>query len=375
MPRSPRSPIFRALRILTRLARNPIESFLHRQLRPLVKKILLPLLLGTLASSSVSHAANPLVRDVFTADPAARVYGDRLYIYTSHDEPDTTYFDMYDWRLVSTDDLATWTSHGKIFDLKGFAWAEKWAWAPDAIAANGKYYLFLPTDRARIGVAVGDSPTGPFRDAIGAPLLDKATMPELGPEPIDPAVFLNDDGTAWLFLGCRQLKVVKLEASLTKLAGPVQDVVLLDPQGKPLPVAPPDVQPQLPMSFGEAPFLFRRGATCYLVYSNGWAKTSTLVYATGNSPTGPFTYAGEVMKRVNSVTHHGSVVEFRGRWFIAYHTSDRTHGNTFRRDVCLDELTFDADGKIIPVVATMTGPTPLPPRAVSTAAPPTAVKP
>jgi hypothetical protein len=107
------------------------------------------------------HGRQPHRHPLFTADPAARVFGDRLYVYTSHDEKDATYFDMFDWRLFSTADLATWQDHGSIFGLKGFAWAEKWAWAPDAVHANGKYYLFLPTDRARIGVAVGDSPQRP----------------------------------------------------------------------------------------------------------------------------------------------------------------------------------------------------------------------
>ena len=312
-----------------------------------------------LFTSAVFGTGNPIAPQLFTADPAARVFGDRLYIYTSHDEPDSTYFDMYDWRLYSTADLGSWQDHGSIFNLKGLPWAEKWAWAPDAIQANGKYYLFLPVDRAKIGVAVGDKPEGPFHDAIGHALIDKATMPEVGPEPIDPAVLVDDDGQTYLFFGCRQLKVVKLAASLTKLAGPVQSVTILDPQGNPTAVAAPDIQPELPMSFGEAPFLFKREGKYYLVYSNGWAPASTLVYATGNSPTGPFTYEGEVMKHVNCVTHHGSVVNFKGKWVVIYHTSDISHGNTHRRNVCVDELTFGADGKIIPVVATLKGPTPV----------------
>lgn len=326
-----------------------------------LRVLLLPLALLVPALGAADTAAgNPIVRHLFTADPAARVFGDRLYVYTSHDEADSTYFDMFDWRLFSTADLATWRDHGSVFGLKDFKWAEKWAWAPDAVHAHGKYFLFLPTDRARIGVAVGDQPEGPFRDAIGAPLLDKATTPETGPEPIDPALLIDDDGQTYLFFGCRQLRVAKLDASLTKLAGPVQPVTLLDPSGNPLPVAPPDKQPALPMGYGEAPFLFKRGGRYYFVYSNGWAKESTLVYATGTSPTGPFTYAGEVMKHVNCVTHHGSVVEFRGKWYVVYHTSDLSNGNTFRRGVCIDELTFDHTGKIIPVVATKSGPAALP---------------
>jgi len=305
-------------------------------------------------------AANPVTTDLFTADPAARVFGGRIYLYTSHDEKDATYFDMWDWRLFSTADLATWQDHGSVFQVKGFAWAKQYAWAPDAIAANGKYYLFLPVDRNKIGVAVAETPAGPFQDAIGAPLIDFATMPEAGREPIDPALFTDDDGSTWLYFGCRQPMVVKLDPALTKLAGPLQPVVLLDPAGRPIPQALPEKQPALPMGYGEAPTVFKRGGKYYYVYSNGWARESTLVYATGNSPAGPFTYRGEVMKRVPSVTHHGSVVSFHGKWYVFYHTSEISGGNTFRRGVCVDELTFAADGSIIPVTASRSGPLPAP---------------
>jgi arabinoxylan arabinofuranohydrolase len=304
----------------------------------------------------LSAAGNPITRDIYTADPTAKVFNGRIYLYTSHDEKNATYFDMFDWRLFSTADLATWQDHGSVFQLKGFAWARQYAWAPDAIAANGKYYLFLPTDRTKIGVAVADAPAGPFVDAIGAPLIDYATLPAAGREPIDPALFTDDDGTTWLYFGCRQPMVVKLDPSLTKLAGPLQDVVLLDPSGRPVSRALPDKQPALPMGYGEAPVVFKRAGKYYYVYSNGWAKESTLVYALGDSPAGPFTYAGEVMKHVPCVTHHGSIIEFRGKWYVFYHTSELSGGNTFRRAVCVDELTFAPDGMIIPVVATSSGP-------------------
>jgi beta-xylosidase len=297
-------------------------------------------------------AANPLVRHLFTADPAARVFGDRLYVYTSHDQNDATYYDMVDWWLFSTDDLVTWKDHGAVFQLKGFAWAKKFAWAPDALSANGKYYLFLPTDRNKIGVAVADTPAGPFKDAIGAPLIDYATMPEAGSEPIDPALYTDNDGSTWLYFGCRQPMVVKLDRSMTKLAGPLRQIVILDPSGQPVPRAKPDQQPPIPMGYGEAPSMFKRDGRYYFVYSNGWAKDSTLVYAIGDSPAGPFTYQGKVMNHVACSTHHGMVGEFRGKWYVFYHTAELSGSNGFRRSVCVDELTFAPDGQIIPVTAT-----------------------
>jgi beta-xylosidase len=311
-----------------------------------------------LLAPAAATGGNPIVTDLFTADPEARVFGDRLYVYTSHDLPEATYWDMIDWRLLSTTDLVHWQDHGAIFSLKGFSWAKQWAWAPDCVRANGKYYLFLPVDRTKIGVAIADLPTGPFKDAIGKPLLDNRTMPEAGAEPIDPAVLIDDDGQAYLYFGCRNARVVKLDPSLTRFAGPIETVRLVDDQGKPIPVAAPDTNPVLPQGYGEAPFIFKRAGRYYFVYSNGWAPESTQVYAIGDSPLGPFTYAGKVMEHAASVTQHGSVVEFRGKWYVFYHTSDLSNGNSFRRSVCVDELTFAPDGKINTVTPTKTGPLP-----------------
>ena len=107
---------------------------------------------------------NPLVKHMFTADPSARVFNDRLYVYTSHDEDTATYFNMQNWHAFSSKDLNNWVDHGPIFSLEDIEWADKWAWAPDAIERNGKYYFYYPVERSKIGVAVSDRPTGPFVD-------------------------------------------------------------------------------------------------------------------------------------------------------------------------------------------------------------------
>ena len=322
-------------------------------------KFSLLLLLGSSLVSSVVADGNPLVTNIFTADPTGRVFDGRLYVYTSHDEADATYWDMVDWRLLSTADLVTWKDHGSIFGVKDFAWATHWAWAPDCVQANGKYYLFLPVDRTKIGVAVGDRPEGPFKDAIGKPLIDNATLPDAGPEPIDPAVLQDDDGQTYLYFGCRKPEVVKLKPSLTELAGDLQTVSFLDAQGKPVPLAAPGKDPVLPEGYGEAPFVFKRAGKYYFVYSDGWAPTATQVYAIGDNPVGPFTYAGKVMEHAASVTQHGSVVQFKGKWYVLYHTSELSNGNTFRRSVCIDELTFDTNGRINTVTPTKNGPAPV----------------
>jgi len=316
------------------------------------------LLLGSSLVSSAMAGGNPLVTNIFTADPSGRVFNGRLYVYTSHDLPDATYWDMVDWRLLSTADLVTWKDHGSIFGVKDFAWATHWAWAPDCVESHGKYYLFLPVDRTQIGVAVGDKPEGPFKDAIGKPLIDNAVLPDAGPEPIDPAVLQDDDGQTYLYFGCRKPEVVKLRPSLTELAGGLQTISLLDAQGKPIPLAEPGKDPVLPEGYGEAPFAFKRAGKYYFVYSDGWAPTATQVYAIGDHPMGPFTYAGKVMEHAASITQHGSVVQFKGKWYVFYHTSELSNGNAFRRSVCIDELTFGANGRINTVTPTKNGPAP-----------------
>src|ERR1700690_1342397 len=202
-----------------------------------LRKCILLLLLGSSLISSIALAGNPLVTNIFTADPTGRVFDGRLYVYTSHDLPDATYWDMVDWRLLSTADLVTWKDHGPIFRVNDFAWATHWAWAPDCVESNGKYYLFLPVDRTKIGVAVGDRPEGPFKDAIGKPLIDGTSTKRGGPEPIDPAVLQDDDGQTYLYFGCRQPRVVKLKPSLTELAGELHTVAFLDAQEKAVPLA------------------------------------------------------------------------------------------------------------------------------------------
>ena len=318
-------------------------------------------LLAGLFLTTLAAAENPLVKNVFTADPEAHAFGDRLYVYTSHDQPNATYWDMTDWRLLSTADMVTWKDHGNIFSLKDFAWAAKWAWAPGCVTANGKYYLFLPVDRARIGVAVADSPEGPFKDAIGKPLIDNKLMPDAGEEPIDPTILTDDDGQSYLYFASRSLRVVKLDPSMTKLAGPLQNVAFLDAQGKPVPTAASGKQPVLPEGYGEGPFIFKRLKKYYLVYSNGWDRTSSQVYAMADNPLGPFTYAGKVMEHVPGNTQHGSIAQFHDKWYVFYHTNELSNGNNFRRCVCVDELTFDKDGKINTVTATKQGPAPLTP--------------
>ncbi|MBK3517095.1 family 43 glycosylhydrolase [Carboxylicivirga marina] len=279
---------------------------------------------------------NPFVKHLYTADPSAHVFNDRLYVYTSHDEDTATYFNMLDWHVFSSENMKDWTDHGAVMSLDDIAWADKWAWAPDCVERDGKYYFYYPVERTKIGVAISNSPTGPFVDQLGKPLIDNTGQLEhIGIEPIDPSVLI-EKGQAYMYFGCREPKVVKLKKNMMTLKGDVQDLKIKGIEND---------KEHFGGFYGEAPWVFKRRDTFYLLYSNGWGKTSTLVYATSKKPMGPFTFQGEVMDVVSSWTSHGSIVEFKGKWYVFYHNMDLSNNN-YRRSICFDELTFGENGKI-----------------------------
>lgn len=282
---------------------------------------------------------NPLIRHIYTADPTARVFGGRLYVYTSHDNANAGYFDMTDWHVFSTDDLEHWTDHGAFFSLKDISWADTMAWAPDCVERDGKYYLYYPVERTKIGVAVSDNPVSGFKD-IGHPVIDNKGQEELvGKEPIDPTILIDDDGQAYMYFGCRQLRMVRLAENMTDTIGQIEVPIIRGNEGD---------KTGTGGYYGEGPFIFKRGGLYYLMYSNGWKKTSTLVYAVSKRPEGPFDFVGEVMPATGCSTSHGSLVEFKGQWYVFYHDNSLS-GNNHSRSVCLDKLGFDSEGRIVPV--------------------------
>ncbi len=291
------------------------------------------------------NKGNPLIRHIFTADPSARVFGDKLYLYTSHDRDDSdldAHFDMTDWHVFSTNDLSSWTDHGAFFSLDDVSWATKQAWAPDAVTRNGKYYFYYPVEQAKIGVAVSDSPISGFTDPLGKPLIDNTGNEKLiGREPIDPAILIDDDGQAYMYFGCRDARVVKLKDNMIELDGDIFQVPING------------IEQYNEKSgggwYGEGPWVFKRGEYYYYMYSNGWEKNTTLVYAMATNPLGPFEYVGEVMTPVGAGTSHGSITEFNGKWFVFYHSKLLSNQGK-QRSVHVDEIKFDEDGKIIPLV-------------------------
>jgi len=236
----------------------------------------------------------------FQADPSARVFNGRLYVYPSHDIAGSKDWDMVDWQVFSTDDMLHWKDHGVIFSLKDVKWATKHAWASDCIQRNGKYYFYFPADD-QIGVAVSDSPTGPFKDAIGKPLI---AANEASIRSIDPNIFLDDNGQAWLYFGNSHDKVavVKLKSDMITRDGPIQVL---------------DVK-----NYHEGIWVYKRQGLYYFTYPSyrGDMVANLMEYSVAKSPTGPFEYKGVILDN-RSRNVHGSVVDFKGKSWLFYHVA------------------------------------------------------
>ena len=303
---------------------------------------------GALLLAAPATAGNP-ISDRFNADPSPHVFNGRFYLYATNDNDNSgKYWDSTDWRVFSSDDLAHWKDDGSFLSVKAFKWAspDAKAWAPEAAFRDGKYYYYAPVGGNTIGVAVSDHPEGPFVDARGDALIDKARDANAGDEPIDPAVLIDYDGQAYMVFGTRTPKIVKLKPDMIHTDGPIQNLVINgfpadDPKKK----------------YGEAPFLNKRDGLYYFSFSSGWP--GQILYTTSTSPMGPYTYRGVVLDYRTISTNHHAIMEYGGKWYLFYHDSLLPGGGDFRRSIAIDDLTFNADGTINPVVTTKAGVAPV----------------
>jgi beta-xylosidase len=309
----------------------------------------------------------PLVTELYTADPSAHVFEGKLYIYPSHDldhdsppSQNGDQYDMEDYHVFSMENMQSWpVDQGQVLHVKDVPWATKQMWAPDAAFKNGKYYLYFPArdkdNLFRIGVATSQSPTGPFTPQA-------EFIP--GSFSIDPAVFVDDDGQAYIYFGGLwggQLekwqtgkfdpngvepadgkpalgpRVAKLSADMLSFDGPAKEVSIVDEDGQPV-LADDHMR-----RFFEASWMHKYNGTYYLSYSTG--DTHLLAYATGESPTGPFVFRGYVLTPVDGWTTHHSIVEFQGKWYLFYH-DDELSGIDHKRNMKVAELNYNADGSI-----------------------------
>jgi arabinoxylan arabinofuranohydrolase len=300
----------------------------------------------------VGHSQNPIIQTIYTADPAPLVYKDTLFLYTGHDEDKSTWFTMKDWHTYSTIDMVNWTDRGVALSVKTFNWASKDAWAGQCIFRNGKFYFYVPVNQANgkgmaIGVAVSDHPTGPFTDALKKPLL------HTGAGDIDPTVFIDDDGQAYLFWGNPYLKYVKLNKDMTSYAG---DVVTVPLNEKGFSVRYKD-QDKRPSAYEEAPWIYKRKDLYYLLYAAGGVPEH-LAYSTSKSILGPWLYGDTIMPIIKSggaFTNHPGLIDYKGKSYLFYHNGALPGGGGFNRSVSVDEFKFNADGTIPRIANTITG--------------------
>lgn len=287
---------------------------------------------------------NPIITDKYTADPAALVYKDKVYLYTGHDVPDkgVQSYRMNDWLVYSTSDMVHWQEHPVPLKTSDFAWAKGDAWASQVIERNGKFYWYVAVEHGKIhgkaiGIAIADSPSGPFKDALGKALItnDMTTKTYISWDDIDPTVWIDDDGQAYLFWGNTVCNYVKLKENMIEMDGPIMTI-------------------DLP-NFTEAPWVHKHNGWYYLSYAFQFPEK--IAYAMSKSINGPWEYKG-ILNEVagNSNTNHQSIIDFKGKSYFIYHNgSIPTEGGSFRRSVCVDRLYYNPDGTMKRIVMTSEG--------------------
>jgi beta-xylosidase len=287
---------------------------------------------------------NPIINYKFTADPAAMVYNGKVYLYTGHDEArkGENRYVMHDWCCFSSDDMVHWTEHKTPLSVKDFSWARGDAWASQVIERNGKFYWYVAVEHGEIhgkaiGVAVSDSPTGPFKDARGSALVTN-DMTKARPhswDDIDPTVFIDNDGQAWLFWGNGICYYAKLKPNMTELDGPIKTI-------------------ELPY-YTEAPWIHKHNGWYYLSYAYEFPEK--IAYAMSKSITGPWVYKGILNELAgNSNTNHQAIIDFKGKTYFIYHNGALTpDAGSFHRSVCIDYLYYNPDGTMKRVIMTSEG--------------------
>jgi hypothetical protein len=326
---------------------------------------------GTAASDTSKKPepiSQPLVSEIFTADPSAHVFEGKIYIYPSHDyeagiaEDDKgSHYAMKDYHIFSMDSIGgKVTDHGLALDLKDIPWAGRQLWAPDAAYANGKYYFYFPAkdkqDIFRIGVATSATPAGPFK---------AERKPIEGSFSIDPAVFKDDDGSFYMYFGgiwggqlqrwqsgkydstvaqepsgdtlALTAKVARLNKGMLQFDEKPRNVVILDKDGQPIKASDHNKR------FFEASWMHKYNGKYYFSYSTG--DTHFINYAIGDNPYGPFTYQGIVLNPVEGWTNHHSIIEVNGKWYLFYHDTQLS-GKNYLRNIKVTELKYRPDGTI-----------------------------
>lgn len=324
--------------------------------------------LTSVMSDTLDAISEPLVDHMYTADPSAHVFNGTLYIYPSHDiesgipqDDMGSHFDMKDYHVFSMEKAGgEVTDHGEALHVDDVPWASRQMWAPDAAKKGDTYYFYFPAkdsnDVFRIGAATDDTPTGPF---------EPQPEPIEGSYSIDPAVYKDTDGTYYMYFGgiwggqlqrwktgeyveedtypaddepALSPKIAKMSEDMLSFAEEPKDVQILDKEGNPIKAGDNERR------FFEAAWVHKYDGKYYFSYSTG--DTHYIAYATGDSPYGPFTYQGNILKPVIGWTNHHSIAKFNGQWYLFYHDTVLSGGQTHLRNIKMTELTHNPDGTI-----------------------------
>jgi beta-xylosidase len=289
-----------------------------------------------------ASVGNPIIKHKFTTDPTALVYNDTVYLYTGHDEAPVGVEDyvMNDWLCFSSTDLVNWTEHPIPLKSAAFSWSRGGAYAPKVIERNGKFYFYAPvtheTIRGRaIGVAVADTPVGPFRDAIGSALITgEMTNHEEEFVNIDPTVVIDNDGQAYIFWGKSQCYYAKLKSNMIELDGEIKTV-------------------EFP-NFEEGSHLHKRGDWYYFSY--GYGSPEKVAYAMSRNIEGPWEFKGILNELAgNCKTNRPAIVDFKAKSYFFYHNGALKDGGSHRRSVCVDYLYYNPDGTMKRIIMTSEG--------------------
>lgn len=283
------------------------------------------------AGQTVLYAQEPIIQTKYTADPAPMVYNDTVFLYTSHDEDDAQGygFKMLDWQLYTSTDMVNWTDHGPIASLKDFTWRKRdnGAWALQVVERNGKFYMYCPLHGNGIGVLVSDSPYGPFKDPIGKPLVwQKEHWDD-----IDPTVYIDDDGQAYMYWGNPNLYYVKLNEDMISTSGDIVKIGKLK-------------------TYQEGPWFYKRNNHYYLAFASTCCPEG-IGYAMSDSPTGPWDVKGYIMRPTDRTRgNHPGIIDYKGKTYVFGQNYDllrlEMEEHHERRSISVAEMHYNADGTI-----------------------------
>lgn len=295
-----------------------------------ISKILLLCGGCALLNSLNVNAQRPIIQTKYTADPAPMVYNDTVFLYTTHDEDDAEGFKMQDWLLYTSTDMVNWTDHGVVASLKSFDWVKRdnGAWAEQVVERNGKFYMYCPIHGNGIGVLVSNSPYGPFKDPLGKPLVwQKEHWDD-----IDPTVFIDEDGQAYMYWGNPNCYYVKLNEDMISYSG---DIVKLK---------------ETPEHYQEGPWFYKRNGHYYLAFASTCCPEG-IGYAMSDSPTGPWKTKGYIMRPTERTRgNHSGIMDYKGKSYVFGLNYDllklETNTHYERRSVSVAEMHYNEDGTI-----------------------------